>query len=183
MIKQKNAFTLIELLVVVSIIALLVSILVPSLSKAKKQAETTVCLSNLRQIGFAANFYLSDNEEYIPRGDWSAGSFVTWFELFMPYLGQQEAKNSGDYRKVENYFCPSFPITGYGYNGISNAEQTVTYIVNAWTFADKKDMFGSQQESPTKISTFKRDHSETIYLADNDHGDLAKVGGSGQDNL
>jgi len=168
--KQKNAFTLIELLVVVSIIALLVSILIPALGKAKQQAETTVCLSNMRQIGFAANFYLSDNDEFLPRGDWAAGNGITWFELFMPYLGQEHARASGDYREVEIYLCPSFPTTGYGFNNVSNAEQTVTYVVNAWTFNSKQDMFGTQQEGPAKISVFKRDHSETIYLADNDHG-------------
>ena len=65
--KQKNAFTLIELLVVVSIIALLVSILIPSIAKAKKQAEASVCLSNLRQIGFGANFYAADNEDLTPK--------------------------------------------------------------------------------------------------------------------
>ncbi len=59
---SKNAFTLIELLVVISIIALLLSILVPSLGKAKQSAQKVVCRSNLRQVGIAHIMYLDDNK-------------------------------------------------------------------------------------------------------------------------
>lgn len=57
----KRAFTLIELLVVISIISLLVSILLPSLSKAKGLARTVVCQTNLRSIGTAEMFYTQDH--------------------------------------------------------------------------------------------------------------------------
>lgn len=55
--RDKNAFTLIELLVVVAIIALLLGILLPSLSRAREQAKVAVCLSNLRNLGLAADEY------------------------------------------------------------------------------------------------------------------------------
>jgi len=64
---RKKAFTLIELLVVVAIIALLISILLPSLQRAKKQARQLQCLTNLRSQGQAARFYAADNKDYIPR--------------------------------------------------------------------------------------------------------------------
>ncbi len=60
-----RAFTLIELLVVVAIIALLISILLPALSRAKEQARIGVCLSNLRAITQAANGYLSSENDTI----------------------------------------------------------------------------------------------------------------------
>ena len=64
--KQRNGFTLIELLVVVSIIALLVSILLPSLQTAREQAKSVVCKSNLSQMRLAWAMYLDDNNECFP---------------------------------------------------------------------------------------------------------------------
>ena len=63
---KKKAFTLIELLVVISIIALLLSILMPALSKIKKQARQVVCASNLHQWGVAIVLYAGDNNDKIP---------------------------------------------------------------------------------------------------------------------
>lgn len=60
--KSKKGFTLIELLVVISIIALLLSILMPALSKVKEQARILVCKTNLHQWGIAIMTYTSDND-------------------------------------------------------------------------------------------------------------------------
>ena len=57
---NKKAFTLIELLVVMAIIAVLASLLLPVLSKAKTQSNDAKCMSNLRQCGVALNLYLQD---------------------------------------------------------------------------------------------------------------------------
>jgi prepilin-type N-terminal cleavage/methylation domain-containing protein len=65
--RSVSAFTLIELLVVVAIIALLMSIRLPSRQRAKKQARQVVCLTNLREQGKAARFYAADNKDYVPR--------------------------------------------------------------------------------------------------------------------
>ena len=63
-----RGFTLIELLVVVAIIALLISILLPSLNRAKRQALQITCATNLKSQYDAATLYASDNAGFIPRG-------------------------------------------------------------------------------------------------------------------
>ncbi|MBN2211183.1 MAG: prepilin-type N-terminal cleavage/methylation domain-containing protein [Sedimentisphaerales bacterium] len=71
--KKHPGFTLIELLVVVSIIALLVSILLPALGRAREQAKRAVCASHLRQHGIGFMMYAEDNENRLPmriRGFW-----------------------------------------------------------------------------------------------------------------
>jgi len=65
-VRRKQAFTLIELLVVVSIIALLLSILLPSLGKAREQGRITKCIANLRQLGDVMNLYFGENRDWFP---------------------------------------------------------------------------------------------------------------------
>jgi prepilin-type N-terminal cleavage/methylation domain-containing protein/prepilin-type processing-associated H-X9-DG protein len=61
-----TGFTLIELLVVISIIALLVGILLPALGAARRSAQTSKCLSNVRQIAMASQYYANDFDDYLP---------------------------------------------------------------------------------------------------------------------
>ena len=63
---RRNGFTLIELLVVIAIIALLMALLVPSLQKARRQAQGIVCRSNLKQYGVATKIYLDSNQGKFP---------------------------------------------------------------------------------------------------------------------
>ncbi|MFA5292186.1 MAG: type II secretion system protein [Phycisphaerae bacterium] len=64
--KNKKGFTLVELLVVISIIALLLAVLIPTLRKAKEQANCIVCKSNLRNYGLAGAMYLQANNNAFP---------------------------------------------------------------------------------------------------------------------
>jgi prepilin-type N-terminal cleavage/methylation domain-containing protein len=67
----KKGFTLIELLVVIAIIALLLSIIVPALKKAKQLASGAVCLANEKQLGLSFITYAGDNKSLVPDGDTS----------------------------------------------------------------------------------------------------------------
>lgn len=71
---RRNGFTLIELLVVVAIIALLISILLPSLGKARERARTVACQSNLRQFGLQFGIYANEWNGWTPQSFYQLGS-------------------------------------------------------------------------------------------------------------
>ncbi len=168
---RRQGFTLIELLVVIAIIALLLSILMPALQKAKRQAQAVVCSSNLRQIGLATNLYAQEWDNFIPRGSWSATG-PWWFSQFLPYVGHES--NDGDYRNVKIYRCGSFPRTGVGMGNVPNSRQTVHYVINGWTFSSSSDQTGSAVGSPMRVTVFKSPPT-TIYMADNEDGDWRPI--------
>ena len=151
----RNAFTLVELLVVISIIALLMGVLLPALTAARKQAQATVCRSNLRQIGIALNFYAEAWNWFVPRGTGSSGN--TWFQQVMPYLGGRQ--KMVDFKDVKMYRCPSYP----------NKNQPICYVINGWRFTSPSDTTGTTIEEPTRIFGLKKLDTK-IYLADNEDG-------------
>ncbi len=76
---KQTKFTLIELLVVIAIIAILASMLLPALNKAREKSRSTACVNNLKQLGSFLSLYMSDNGGYYPGRAWG-------YELYNYYL-------------------------------------------------------------------------------------------------
>jgi prepilin-type N-terminal cleavage/methylation domain-containing protein len=95
---RRKAFTLIELLVVVAIIALLISILLPSLARARELSKRAVCSANLKGIGTAIATYANDNDQAypIPPADMNAttgGASITAYTAASGLIGKVVARN------------------------------------------------------------------------------------------
>src|SRR5713226_3091455 len=105
---NQRAFTLIELLVVIAIIAILASLLLPALSKAKQKASATKCLSNEKQIALGYLLYASDHSDYLPlaahEGD---AAPCQWFFEISPYIAKQTGSYTGLVARANVVACPS----------------------------------------------------------------------------
>ncbi len=89
-VHKRKAFTLIELLVVIAIIALLVSILMPALNKAREQAKRTVCVSHLSAVGKLLFVYVQDYNDMLPpmggaQSHWHWGENTSNYYLYFHY--------------------------------------------------------------------------------------------------
>jgi prepilin-type N-terminal cleavage/methylation domain-containing protein len=118
--KEGSAFTLIELLVVIAIIAILASMLLPSLSMAKQAGQRMACLDNQKQLGYSFTMYASDNSGFFPP---RIGT-NRWPQMLLPY-----------YKNVSVLVCPTDaphnPQSGSDPNTNNLADSAPrTYMIN-----------------------------------------------------
>ena len=147
---ENKAFTLIELLVVIAIISLLVSILLPSLAKAKELAKFTLCKNQLKQLGFGTQMYLGDNEGCYPVHTPSAWPGESWPRKLI----------DGEYTLKEGFECPgSADEDRYGYGvskGWFDTYGTCSYRAEAYIFLNTTYLGGTPSKHWNKADDIKQ---------------------------
>ena len=125
--EKKVRFTLIELLIVIAIIAILASMLLPALNKAREKVKQTGCINNCKQQGMAAAMYVDANTGYYPTASDKNDRSTNWKYELAPYLGIQVKDTTGASLGDGVFRCPSWlmkePVAeawrgGYGWNQV-----------------------------------------------------------------
>ena len=177
--RHRKAFTLVELLVVIGIIAILISILLPTLSSARKQADRAKCLSSMRQLGQAYFMYANDNKGMWPmaRHQYASptGTILEkrWFDFISKYVlgpGKELNPNGDAYSgttpspwigsdEVMNgnnviWGCPTWRrMTKVGATDPQQAKQHPGYVMNFFPFApDDLKVTGSYVVDTKKLA-------------------------------
>jgi len=160
---KKKGFTLIELLVVIAIIAILASIIMPALGRAREAARRAVCISNLHNIGLMMAMYANDNRQQLP---WFlGGAYLRGYRLDMvttktEWIG---VMGSGYYQGRPRIFvCPSaYQAKNLGYWGIA--------VKAPWDPPNRLEVFWSENPDPYNQTGYADTFFNTTYTCITQH--------------
>lgn len=155
---MKRCFTLIELLVVIAIIAILASMLLPALGKAREKAQAITCSANQKQIGALFSFYTADNLDFLPHYDfYNAAAPDSPTDSASPYMLNKVLSHFYFQKKISptssgNVFhCPASRVDRYD-------QQYISYGYNAYNLGSSRRKSNTLTPS-AKISAIKKTSS------------------------
>jgi prepilin-type N-terminal cleavage/methylation domain-containing protein len=134
---NKRGFTLIELIVVISVISLLMAIILPALSGAKRQARAVVSMSNQRQVTAAINLFASGNNERYPESVATIGFDDNWNWTDPTRLTGNRRRSPRLYRAMSEYLQGYIDDADVMY--CPNAPRKYEYLQQAWDAGDSWD--------------------------------------------
>jgi len=166
-LREATAFTLVELLVVIGIIALLISILLPSLRRARESAQSVACMSNERQIGIAMQQYLHDGKgQYMAAYTTLKGAWYRWL-VSSPDVWPNNAR--GYLPGYDIFFCPSHELIKVPSRWpVLPGETDQQYAVSHGLISYGVSLLLLDPLNPVKFTQLKKP-AETILLMDAQH--------------